>query len=203
MFAALFSVVNPLGAMPLFITMTAGDEDSDRNQTAFNASLYFAIILIISFFLGTYILNFFGISLSAMRIAGGLIILGSGYALLQGDHARNRAVDKKVQSEAVEKDDVSLTPLAIPILAGPGSISLLIASASEMKVTMDYVVVVLAIVFVGLATYIILRLSPLLVKKLGQAGMNSLSRIIGFIVMSVGIQFIINGVSAVLKQLQV
>lgn len=187
--------------MPLFITMTAGDEVSDRNQTAFNASLYFAIILIISFFLGTYILNFFGISLSAMRIAGGLIILGSGYALLQGDHARNRAVDKKVQSEAVEKDDVSLTPLAIPILAGPGSISLLIGSASEMNVTMDYVVVVLAIVAVGLATYLILRLSPLLVAKLGQAGMNSLSRIIGFIVMSVGIQFIINGVSAVLEQL--
>lgn len=188
--------------MPLFLTMTAGDEMADRYKTAQRASIYFAIILIISFFLGTYILNFFGISLSAMRIAGGLIILASGYALLQGDHARNRAVDKKVQSEAVDKEDVSLTPLAIPILAGPGSISLLIGKASEIETYWDYGAIVVAILAVGFVTYLILRLSPLLVAKLGQAGMNSLSRIIGFIVMSVGIQFIINGVSAVLKQLQ-
>lgn len=200
-FAALFSVVNPLGAMPIFISMTAGESDAYRNNTAKRAGIYFVIILVISFLVGSYILDFFGISISAMRIAGGLIILSSGYALLSGNHAKNRAVDKQVHNEAVEKDDISLTPIAMPVLAGPGSISLLIGYASENHDVMHYATIISVIVMVGLATFLILRISPMLVDKLGAAGMNSLSRIIGFIVMSVGIQFIINGVSTVVEQL--
>ncbi len=200
-FAALFSVVNPMGAMPIFISMTAGESDTYRNNTAKRASIYFAIILIISFLVGSYILDFFGISISAMRIAGGLIILSSGYALLNGNHAKSRAVDKQVHNEAVEKDDISLTPMAMPLLAGPGSISLLIGYASENHDVLHYATVISVIVFTGLATYIILRLAPLLTSKLGAAGMNSLSRIIGFVVMSVGVQFIINGVSAIVQQI--
>lgn len=196
-FAALFSVANPMGAMPLFLSMTAGDTISDKENTARKASVYFVIILIVSFFTGSYLLDFFGISISAMRIAGGLIILSSGYALMKGEHAKNRAVDKKVQSEAVEKEDISLTPLAMPVLAGPGSISLLIGYANETPDVEHYIVIILAVLAVGSATYALLRFSPMLVSRLGAAGMNSMSRIIGFIVMSVGIQFIINGVTAV------
>lgn len=203
-FAALFSVVNPLGAMPLFVTMTAGDSLSSRNHTAQRAAIYFVIILVVSFFLGTYILDFFGISISALRIAGGIIIFLSGFGLLRGDHAKSRAIDKKVQNEAVEKEDISLTPMAIPILAGPGSISLLIGYFHEFNDSdtipwLKYLVIVGVVVLVGITVYLILRYSNILVSKLGESGMSSLSRIMGFIVMSVGIQFIINGTTAVIQ----
>lgn len=187
--------------MPVFISMTAGEPDAYRNNTAKKASIYFAIILIVSFLVGSYILTFFGISISAMRIAGGLIILSSGYALLSGDHAKSRAVDKKVQTEAIDKDDISLTPIAMPLLAGPGSISLLVGYAKQENDTIHYLTIISVIVIVGLSVYAILRLAPLLVDKLGAAGINALSRIMGFIVMCVGIQFIINGTTAVVNSI--
>ena len=88
-FAGLFSVLNPLGAMPLFLTLTAGETDASRRVIARKASLYMVIILLIAFFVGQYVLNFFGISVDAMRVAGGMIIIGSGFALLQGEHGKN------------------------------------------------------------------------------------------------------------------
>lgn len=200
-FAALFSVVNPLGAMPLFLTLTTGETATSRRQTARKASIYMVIILLVAFFVGNYILNFFGISVDAMRIAGGLIIVGSGFALLQGNHAKNRAIDKAVKHEAIEKEDISLTPLAIPLLSGPGSISLLIGYFARVEVWYDYLTISGVIMLCGVVTYLILAVAPKLVSRLGASGINSLSRIMGFLVLSIGIQFIINGVSAVLRDL--
>jgi len=200
-FAGLFSVLNPLGAMPLFLTLTAGETSTSRRLIARKASIYMVIILLVAFFVGQYILNFFGISVDAMRIAGGMIIIGSGFALLQGQHGKNRTISKEVQSEAIEKEDISLTPLAIPLLSGPGSISLLIGYFSRVTVWWDYGVIAGVIVVCGIATYLILAIAPRLVAYLGPSGINSLSRIMGFIVLSIGVQFIINGVSAVLRML--
>ncbi|MEX2589585.1 MAG: MarC family NAAT transporter [Chitinophagales bacterium] len=197
--ASLFSVVNPIGAMPIFLSMTAQDSAEERNRIARNASVYLCIILIVAFIIGTYILTFFGISIDALRIAGGIIIMLSGFDLLRGNHARGRNIDKKVKTEAVKKDDISLTPLAIPLLAGPGSISLLIGMFKDFLDFEHYIIVHLVIITTGILTFIILRFSTKLVSKLGEAGMSSLSRIIGFIVMSVGVQFIINGVSSIVR----
>lgn len=202
-FAGLFSVLNPLGAMPLFLSLTNGETAASRRQIASKASLYMVIILLVAFFVGHLILNFFGISVDAMRVAGGMIIIGSGFALLQGEHGKNRTISKKVKTEAIEKDDISLTPLAIPLLSGPGSISLLIGyfSRVDSERWWDYGVIAGVIVVCGLFTYLILAIAPKLVSYLGPSGINSLSRIMGFIVLSIGVQFIINGVSAVLVQL--
>lgn len=202
-FAALFSVVNPLGAMPVFLSLTTGETAQGRRQIALKASIYMVIILLVAFFVGNYILGFFGISVDAMRIAGGLIIIGSGFALLQGEHAKNRAIDKKVKHEAIEKEDITLTPLAIPLLSGPGSISLLIGYFAKVDVWYDYITIAAVIVLCGIVSYLILAVAPKLVGRLGASGLNSLSRIMGFIVLSIGIQFIINGVSAVLRQLEI
>ncbi len=198
-FTALFSVVNPLGAMPIFLSLTEGEDDAERKNTATRASIYFVIILIVSFFIGHYILLFFGISIDALRIAGGLIILSSGYGLLSDNFAKSRSIDKKVHSEAKDSDDSSLTPIAIPLLAGPGSMSMLIGWFGEQQDNFSYVVISAVIISVGLVTFLILRMSPKLVKVLGVAGMKSVARIIGFITMAVGVQFIINGVVSVVK----
>ncbi|MDX2002319.1 MAG: MarC family NAAT transporter [Chitinophagales bacterium] len=198
-FAALFSIVNPLGAMPVFLSMTTRDTPAERARIVMKASIYLVIILIVSFLVGTYILQFFGISINAMRIAGGFIILNSGFSLLGGDFAKARAIDDKVQTEAISKSDISLTPLAIPMLAGPGSISLLIGYGTRVDDLKGYITIISVIIVVGLLSFLILRVSPKLVSFLGEAGLNSISRIMGFIVVCVGVQYIINGVKAVLE----
>nr|HMQ62948.1 NAAT family transporter [Flavilitoribacter sp.] len=124
--AGLFSVVNPIGVVPVFLAMTPTYTKQERAKTARSTAIYFTLILIVFFVAGTYILGFFGVSLSAMRIAGGIIILLSGYSLLSGKQAEGRAYDKAVEDEALTKPDISFSPLAMPLLSGPGSISLLI-----------------------------------------------------------------------------
>ena len=196
-FGALFSVVNPLGAMPVFLSLTRDATARERNQIAFRASVFFVLILMVFFLAGNYILDFFGISLEAMRIAGGFIIFLSGHSLMQGNFEKSRTIDKKVKAEARVKDDISLTPLAIPLLAVPGSISLLISLYPSVEVWPDYPVIMAVIAAVGLASFLILLVSPKLLTFLGAAGLNSISRIIGFIVMAIGVQFVITGVRAV------
>lgn len=199
-FTALFSVVNPLGSMPLFVAMTQGHDKRYRNGQALRASLWMAAILIVFFLAGTYILNFFGITLEGLRIAGGLIIVKSGLDLLNGKFAKGRAVSRDVREEAMEKEDVSFSPLAMPMLAGPGSIALLIGEAKTLDAGfVNYGKIIASILLVSGVTFGILLLSPVLVQKMGKSGINAMSRMIGFIVLAIGIQFIANGISPMLK----
>lgn len=198
-FASLFSVVNPFGAVPVFLAMTPDLSKSERKRTAKFTSFYFALILISFFLAGSYILSFFGISIDAMRIAGGLVILSSGFTLLSGKIAEGRAVGQKVQEEARQKEDISFAPMAMPMLAGPGSISLLIGMAAEHSMINDKVLIVGVILFTAAAIYGILRVAPLLQRVLGQAGINAISRIMGFLVMAIGIQLITVGIVALVS----
>ncbi|TXB62647.1 MarC family NAAT transporter [Phaeodactylibacter luteus] len=199
--ASLFSLVNPLGAVPVFLAMTPHYTKGERQQTALHTSLYFTLILLAFFFAGSLILTFFGISLNAMRIAGGLVILTSGFSLLSGKFAEGRAVDKKVKQEALTKDDISFSPLAMPLLSGPGSISYLISIQAEQESWEPKLAIAGVITIMGLIVFLILRSSPYLQKVLGVAGLQALSRIMGFLVMAIGIQNIITGVVALVKNL--
>lgn len=199
--ASLFSLVNPLGAVPVFLAMTPHYTKGERHQTALHTSLYFTLILLAFFFAGSLILTFFGISLNAMRIAGGLVILASGFSLLSGKFAEGRAVDKKVKQEALTKDDISFSPLAMPLLSGPGSISYLISIQAEQESWEPKLAIAGVIAIMGLIVFLILRSSPYLQKVLGVAGLQALSRIMGFLVMAIGIQNIITGVVALVKNL--
>jgi multiple antibiotic resistance protein len=160
-------------------------------------SLYFFLILTIFFLAGTWILGFFGISVGAMRIAGGLVIISSGYTLLTGSMSKSGATSKKVTEEALHKEDISFAPLAMPLLSGPGSISLLITYFDEYPLWWQKATIVGVIFTMGIVVFLILRSAPLLYQILGEAGLRALSRIMGFIVMSIGVQFIIGGISKV------
>ena len=187
--------------MPVFLSLTSECSTKERKSIAIRTSMFFVLILIIFFLIGSYLIDFFGISIEAMRIAGGSIIFLSGYSLLSGQFAKHRRIDKSVRREAREKDDISLTPLAIPLLAGPGSISLLISLYSKITMWQEYLIIVGVVIAVGIATLGILIVSPRLVSFLGAAGLNSISRIIGFIVMAIGVEYIITGVKAVVATL--
>lgn len=199
--ASLFSMVNPLGAIPVFLAMTPHYTRKERTQTALHTSLYFTMILLAFFLAGSLILSFFGISINAMRIAGGLVILLSGYSLMSGKFAEGRTVDKKVKQEALTKDDISFSPMAMPLLSGPGSISYLISIQAEYTAWEPRLVIAAVVVIMGAIIYSILRYSPYLQKLMGVAGLNALSRIMGFLVMAIGIQNIISGIVELVKVL--
>jgi len=187
---ALFSVINPLGAVPIFVGLTTEDTKAERSRIALWTAINVAIILLISFFIGEYVLKFFGISIDALRIAGGLIIANSGFSLLSGNFNKNRGVNKEVANDASQRNDIALTPLAIPMLAGPGSISLLIARHQDNQNWFEHLWVVLAILLVRLFIFLVLRSAHYLSKLLGASGIVAISRIIGFIVIAIGIQYI-------------
>ncbi len=192
--ASLFTVVNPFGAVPVFLAMTPSYTSHEREHTARVTSIYFALILLSFFLAGTFILAFFGISLNAMRIAGGLVIFISGLSLLNGKFAEGRAINKKVKDEALEKEDISFSPLAMPLLSGPGSISLLIGLYAENESWLDRGIIGFVILVTGFLVYLIMRYSPYLYKLLGQAGLKAMSRIMGFLVMAIGVQYVISGI---------
>jgi multiple antibiotic resistance protein len=200
-FAALFSVVNPLGTMPVFIGVTENNTPAERKLTALRASIYMFIILTVSYFAGKFIIQFFGISIESLRIAGGLIITTSGFALLTGNFSKHKGMDKTIQDEARAKEDSSLTPLAIPMLAGPGSISLLISLNENYSDLLYTLIVFLTIPSIALVTYLILRSSNFIFAKMGASGLNSISRIIGFIVIAIGIEYIITSIKALVQQM--
>jgi multiple antibiotic resistance protein len=198
-FAALISVINPLGTVPVFVGLTKEETISNRNKTAAWTSLNVFLILVISFFIGKYVLAFFGISLNSLKIAGGLIIATSGFSLLSGSFTRHKGMKRmSVQQDLATRSEVSLTPLAIPMLAGPGSISLLITMNQSLASTNAYIIATSAILAVSIAVYLVLRSSQFIVKMLGASGINGVSRIIGFIVIAIGVEYVSSAVQEII-----
>ena len=149
LFAALFSVLNPIGTVPIFVALTEDYTSVERAKVSLITSINVLIILLISFFIGQYVLSFFGITITALRIAGGIIITSSGFGLLNGNFSKNKGINKKVQKEVQNRNHIALTPLAMPMLAGPGSISLLIAYYQEHNTTSEIIISTVAIIVVA------------------------------------------------------
>ena len=189
---SLFSVVNPLGAVPMYLTLTNDYNRSERSQTARRTALYFMIILVVFYFAGTVILDFFGITLNALRIAGGLIIVNSGYGLLNSK-AERRRITHEIEEEAQAKEDISFTPMAMPMLSGPGSISLLIGLSAGQPGWERSLLIVGVVAVMALLVFVTLHYAPLLFRLLGRAGLSALSRVMGFLVMAIGIQLLLFG----------
>lgn len=199
LFVALFSVLNPLGTVPIFVGLTQNDSKQERSRISLWTSINVFLILIISFFIGKYVLIFFGISIDSLRIAGGLIIVSSGFSLLSGKFNKKRGINKKIESEAQNRNDIALTPLAMPMLAGPGSISLLITFYQEHNTTNELIIATIAILVIAFTIFIILRSAHYLAQILGASGIVAISRIIGFIVVAIGIQYIVSALINIIK----
>jgi len=196
-FTSLFSVINPLGMMPVFLALTAAHPLAYRNLMARKACIYMMLILAFFLFAGTFIMSFFGFSLVSLRIAGGLVVMRSGFQLLNGND-KSGNLSAQGQIEAIEKADISLTPLAMPLLSGPGSIATTISLATHTRGIVDISVLLLAILVIGIISFIILRLSQKLLPIISRGGLEAITKIMGFIAMTVGVQFIINGVTQLL-----
>lgn len=193
-FTSIISVANPLAAMPVFLSLTERDTPEQRIHVAQKSSFYMFVVLLIFLLAGTYIMSFFGISLPGIRIAGGLIILQAAYSMLTPDQ-QNRKLSEEAQEAAKEKEDIAFSPMAMPMLSGPGSIAVVIGLASQAEGLVDLFITSIAIVFVALISYGVLRLAPFSARYIGPTGMGAITRMMGFIAMAIGVQFILSGIS--------
>lgn len=193
----LFFVVDPMAAAPIFLSMTASDTPAHKRQTAFRASLATLVTLALFAALGAWIFRLLGISLGAFRIAGGLLLFLLAVDMLRAQRSRQRTSPEE-EIEGVEKQDISLFPLAIPMLAGPGSISTVMVLVSRVEHVWHYGVILAAIVITAAGTYYVLRGALAIERRLGQTGLNVMQRVMGLILAAVAVQFVVEGIQAVL-----
>jgi multiple antibiotic resistance protein len=189
---ALLPIINPFSTAPMFLAITEGDSEEYRRKQARKAVIYMVCILIAFLISGSFIMSFFGLSLPGLRIAGGILVAGVGMRML---HPKDEG--EQTQAEKLEmkrKRDVSFTPLAMPSLAGPGAISVTIGLTSLAKSWLDFASIIIGILLVAIVAYLTLRLSTKLVGLLGVTGLNAMTKIMGFLILCVGVQFIVNGV---------
>jgi MarC family membrane protein len=200
----LFSLINPLSALPIYISLTQGFTESHKRNTLKKTCIYIFIICMVSYFLGVYLLHFFGITIPALRVAGGIIIFRSGWQLLNVQHKRE--LSGKLEEDYDERSDISFSPLAMPLLAGPGSMSFLITLFSNRHKNMEEALwqdaaAITAIIIVAISIYFVFKFASKLMRFTGQAGLTSLSKVMGFIVTGIGVQMIISSVAMVVKNI--
>ena len=200
----LFSLINPLSALPVYISLTQLFTEEEKLATLKKTCIYIFIICMVSYFLGLYLMHFFGITIPALRLAGGLIIFRSGWQLLNVQHKKELrgSIKKKVENQT----DISFSPLAMPLLAGPGSISFLITLYSNRHNKLDEALwqdgaVISSIIIVALAIYFMFKYAPRLMRSTGESGISALSKVMGFIVICIGVQMILSSLGAFVKVL--
>ena len=193
---ALLPMINPLATAPTFLAITEGDSRERRMDQLWRACLYMVAILVCFLIGGRLIMDFFGISIPGLRIAGGMVVAGIGWGMLMAP-PRDPAKSDAAYAEARAKPDIAFSPLAMPMMSGPGSIAVTIGFTSLSTGWIDYVAIILGILVVAVITYGTLRLSERFVGVLGLNGMNALSKVMGFLILCIGIQFVVNGVRGV------
>ncbi|ABE55193.1 multiple antibiotic resistance (MarC)-related proteins [Shewanella denitrificans OS217] len=199
-FLGLLAIINPIGLLPVFVSLTSHQTEVERNHTGKVANFAVVVILLVTMLAGQHILNLFSISLSAFRIAGGTLIAIIAMSMLQGklsEVKRNQEEDR--ESSAMES--VAVVPLALPLMAGPGAISSVIVFAAGHNSFANFVGMFVTIVLLGLVSFGLFRMAPAIFKYLGKTGINVITRLMGLLMLSMGIEVIAAGVKGLFPTL--
>lgn len=192
---ALLPISNPFSTVPLFLSLTRGHPDAWAQQQALRACFFMAGILLIFFWSGAIIIEFFGISIPAIRVAGGMIIMRVGFSMLNPAEADPGDITEEAKKESKQKSDIAFTPLAMPSLSGPGSISVVTTMAASAEELTGYLAISMGIIAVVIIAWVSLRSAPLIAKGLGVTGLDALTRIMGFILVCIAFQFVFDGLA--------
>jgi MarC family membrane protein len=190
-FVTLFAIIDAVGNAPIFLSITPGLSPQERNAAATRASVAVFVILLCFALLGNRIFHFFGITIDAFRIAGGLILFKIAWDMLEARATRTKFTEE--DRESGEREDVAIIPLAIPMLSGPGAISSVIVLADQTKTVLMMAVLAAAILANALVVLIVLRSSVGIVSYLKGSGMRLLTRILGILLASIAVQYILTG----------
>ena len=189
-FTSFFTLTNPLGTMPVFLTMTNGMSDDERKTIVRRATIVSFITLMVFTFSGQFLFKFFGISTNGFRIAGGIIIFTIGFDMLQARYSKAKLKDEEVKTYV---NDISVTPLAIPMLCGPGAIANGIMLMEDANTLIKKILLVSVIASVYFITFLILRASTRLNKYMGETGNNVMMRLMGLILMFIAVECFVSG----------
>ncbi|WP_336748287.1 MarC family NAAT transporter [Pantoea vagans] len=202
-------LANPLTTVALFLGLAGDMNFEERNRQARQASFYVFAIMVVAWYAGSAVLNTFGISIPGLRMAGGLIVAFIGFRMLFPAKPAGHSVEAKhkldEQEATKEPVNIAFVPLAMPSTAGPGTIAMIISSASTVRSGVDFpawvisVAPVLTFLLVSLILWISLRSSGAIMKLVGKSGIEAISRLMGFLLVCMGVQFIINGVLEVVR----
>ncbi|MEQ1528937.1 MAG: NAAT family transporter [Methylococcales bacterium] len=192
--AGLFSVVNPIGVVPIFTSLTTNRTTADRTRTAVVCAASVAMVLFISLVAGEPILHFFGIGLPAFRVAGGLLVLMMGISMLYASNDRARHTPEE-RAESYEKESIAVVPLAIPLLSGPGAISTTIVYGHMGHSLQHYLLVGSVILSVSGIVLVALLSASKIAEVMGRTGMNVVTRVMGLILASIAVEFIAKGMT--------
>ena len=191
-FASVLFIVDPIAVVPTYLVITQGQDAAQRRATARRACVAAALILVVFALAGSRIFGLFGITMPAFRIAGGLILWLVAMDMLHGNRSTQEGVAEIAEGRA--KDDVAVTPLAMPMLAGPGAISTVMVLSGQAHSTGQTIIVYASIAITLFISWITLRLAEQLVKRMGQTGIRVMTRIMGLLLAAIAVQFVITGV---------
>ena len=191
-FTSFFTLMNPLGIMPVFLTMTSSLSKKERNRTAIKATITATATLILFAFAGKYLFDFFGISVAGLKVVGGIIFFIVGYDMLNARLSRI-----KIKEEEMEQyvDDISITPLGIPMIAGPGAITNAIVLMGDAQDYSGKMMVIVAVLLVSIVILISLLGASGILKFIGDKGVKILMKLMGLIVMVIAVEFFFSGIT--------
>jgi multiple antibiotic resistance protein len=193
-FTSLVAIVNPLSAATIFLALTGGEDPVTRRRAVGRGVLTAAIVMGIFAAAGGGILAFFGITTHAFKIAGGIIFFGIGWDMLQARRSRVKATEEE-ELEGTTREQIGIIPLGLPTIAGPGAITTVIVLMGQAETAMQVAAIYGSIVGVVLLTGMVLLVAPLLLRTFGQTGLNVMTRIMGLLVMVIGVQFVLDGLA--------
>ena len=192
-FSSLFALINPIGIVPIYLTITQEYNKRERDKIAIKAILFSLLVLLLFALIGDFIFSFYNITIHGFRIAGGILLLKISFDMIESKRSRSRTTPSE-ELEAEEKNDIAYTPLSIPLIAGPGSIASIMILSSEAKNTIDKLTLFATLIIVLIITFFIFKVSKNLSKNFGKLGLRILQRIMGLILMVISIEFILKGI---------
>lgn len=201
MLAAIIVIVDPLGAIPIFLALTAGQTPQDRKRIARTAAIAAGVLLIICAIIGELVLRLFGVSVASFRVGGGILVLLTAISMMNARISPAKQTPEE-SKEAEEKENVAVVPLAIPLLAGPAAISTVIIFGHRYSNPESKAFLVLSILMVLVLVWVSLRLSIPLSRKLGKTGLNNVTRVMGLLLSAIAVEFIASGLLELFPGLQ-
>lgn len=199
--AAIFALVNPLGAVPTLVSLTEGFSNEERGKVIKKAIMVAGGMLLGFMFLGEYIFSVLGIDISDFKIAGGILLFKVAFDMIQGKISSTKLTPLEKQ-DYLEREAVGIVPIGVPLLAGPGSITTaIIYFNSKSNGIIDRFAVIAAIVIVMVIAYFVLKFSVRILNRLGRSGSLIISRIMGLLLAAIGVEFVVSGIAGVIVSL--
>jgi multiple antibiotic resistance protein len=190
---ALLPITNPIGALAAFAGLTEGMPAPHVRRQALMTGIYVFAILAVFTLLGTLVLHAFGITLPALQIAGGLVVAHSGFGMISP--TEKFGVGEK--ADAATKQDVSFSPMALPLVAGPGAIGVVIALAARYPGISDRAFIVASGAAIAIIVSLVLRFGTPIIRRIGPTGIGALTRVVGFLILAIGVELVVHGILAI------